>query len=70
MLAEGIISSDGAPVSAAPTAKPRFPAPQELRLAIRTWIERTFHAATAGKRLGKLPPIEYETTNRTALTAA
>jgi transposase InsO family protein len=43
---------------------------QELRLAITTWIERTYHRRRRQRRLGKLTPIEYETINRTALTAA
>lgn len=43
---------------------------QELRLAITTWIERTYHRRGRQRRLGKLTPIEYETINRTALTAA
>lgn len=43
---------------------------QDLRLAITTWIERTYHRRRRQKRLGKLTPIEYEKINRTALTAA
>jgi transposase InsO family protein len=43
---------------------------QELRLAITAWIERTYHRRRRQRRLGKLTPIEYETINRTALTAA
>ncbi|NWL31652.1 IS3 family transposase [Paenarthrobacter nitroguajacolicus] len=43
---------------------------QDLRLAITTWIERTYHRRRRQRRLGKLTPIEYETINRTALTAA
>jgi transposase InsO family protein len=43
---------------------------QELRLAVMTWIERTYHRRRRQRRLGKLTPIEYETINRTALTAA
>lgn len=43
---------------------------QELRLAITTWIERTYHRRRRQRRLGKLTPIEYETINRTALIAA
>ncbi len=43
---------------------------QELRLGITTWIERTYHRRRRQRRLGKLTPIEYETINRTALTAA
>jgi len=43
---------------------------QELRLAITTWIERTYHRRRRQRRLGKPTPIEYETINRTALLAA
>jgi putative transposase len=43
---------------------------QDLRLAITTWIEKTYHRRRRQRRLGKLTPIEYETINRTALTAA
>jgi putative transposase len=43
---------------------------QDMRLAITTWIERTYHRRRRQRRLGKLTPIEYETINRTALTAA
>jgi hypothetical protein len=43
---------------------------QDLRLAITTWIERTYHRRRRQRLLGKLTPIEYETINRTALTAA
>jgi transposase InsO family protein len=43
---------------------------RDLRLAITTWIERTYHRRRRQRRLGKLTPIEYETINRAALTAA
>ncbi|MET7319590.1 IS3 family transposase [Streptomyces sp. NPDC005549] len=33
---------------------------QELRIAIVTWIERTYHRRRRQKRLARLPPIEYE----------
>jgi transposase InsO family protein len=48
----------------------RWPTRQDLRLAITTWIERTYHRRRRQRRLGKLTPIEYETINRTALPAA
>ena len=35
----------------------------ELRLAIITWIERTYHRRRRQTRLGRLTPIEYETIN-------
>ena len=34
---------------------------QELRIAIITWIERTYHRRRRQRRLGRLTPIEYET---------
>jgi len=33
----------------------------ELRIAIVTWIERTYHRRRRQTRLGRLTPIEYET---------
>ena len=33
----------------------------ELRIAIVTWIERTYHQRRRQTRLGRLTPIEYET---------
>ena len=36
---------------------------QQLRIAIITWIERTYHRRRRQARLGKLTPIEYETMN-------
>ena len=43
---------------------------EELRLAIVTWIERTYHRRRRQRNLGKLTPIEFETTyNQTALAA-
>jgi transposase InsO family protein len=34
---------------------------EELRIAIVTWIERTYHRRRRQPRLGRLTPIEYET---------
>ncbi len=34
---------------------------QELRIAIVTWVERTYHRRRRQMRLGRLTPIEYET---------
>jgi len=34
---------------------------QQLRIAIITWIERTYHRRRRQPRLGRLTPIEYET---------
>ncbi|WP_183657099.1 IS3 family transposase [Prauserella isguenensis] len=44
---------------------------EELRIAIVTWIERTYHRRRRQARLGRLPPIEYETImSHTATPAA
>ena len=42
----------------------------QLRLAIVTWIEKTYHRRRRQRALGKLTPIEFETINRTAAHAA
>jgi transposase InsO family protein len=34
---------------------------QDLRIAIVTWIERTYHRRRRQKRLARLTPVEYET---------
>ena len=34
---------------------------EQLRIAIITWIERTYHRRRRQPRLGRLTPIEYET---------
>ena len=34
---------------------------EQLRLAIVTWIERTYHRRRRQRGLGKLTPIEFET---------
>ena len=39
----------------------RWATRQELRIAIITWIERTYHRRRRQHRLGRLTPIEYET---------
>ena len=38
----------------------RWDTRDELRIAIITWIERTYHRRRRQTRLGKLTPIEYE----------
>ncbi|WP_281873125.1 IS3 family transposase, partial [Brachybacterium paraconglomeratum] len=44
---------------------------EELRIAIITWIERTYHRRRRQARLGRLTPIEYETImNQTVSLAA
>ncbi len=42
----------------------------QLRLAIVTWTERTYHRRRRQARLGKLTPIEYETIMTTPATKA
>ena len=42
---------------------------QELRLAIVTWIEKTYHRKRRQRRLGRQTPIEFETINQTAHAA-
>ncbi len=44
---------------------------KQLRIAIVTWIERTYHRRRRQARLGRLMPIEFETimTNNVALAA-
>jgi putative transposase len=42
---------------------------EELRLAIITWIEKTYHRRRRQRRLGGLTPIEYETLTRAAHAA-
>ncbi|SDV00790.1 Integrase core domain-containing protein [Microlunatus sagamiharensis] len=39
----------------------RWATRQQLRLAIVTWIERTYHRRRRQRRLGRLTPIEFET---------
>lgn len=34
---------------------------KQLRIAIVTWIERTYHRPRRQRRLGRLTPVEYET---------
>jgi putative transposase len=41
----------------------RWSGREQLRLAIITWIERTYHRRRRQRRLGRLTPIEYETIN-------
>ncbi|MEO7259845.1 MAG: IS3 family transposase [Jatrophihabitantaceae bacterium] len=48
----------------------RWATRQELRLAIVTWIERTYHRRRRQRALGKLTPIEYETLNTPATATA
>ncbi len=43
---------------------------EQLRLAIVTWIERTYHRRRRQARLGRLTPIEFETIMNTPLALA
>jgi transposase InsO family protein len=47
----------------------RWTTREELRLAITTWIERTYHRRRRQRRLGRLTPVEYETLNPAATAA-
>src|SRR3954452_21157185 len=38
----------------------RWQTRDELRLAIITWIEHTYHRRRRQRRLGRLTPVEYE----------
>ena len=43
---------------------------EQLRIAIVTWIERTYHRRRRQPRLGRLTPIEFETIINTTVTLA
>ncbi len=43
---------------------------EELRLAIVTWIERTYHRRRRQRTLGRLTPNEFETINHQATASA
>jgi putative transposase len=47
----------------------RWSGREQLRLAIITWIERTYHRRRRQRGLGRLTPIEYETINQVAPAA-
>ena len=49
----------------------RWTSRDQLRIAIVTWIERTYHRRRRQAALGRLTPIEYETiiTPQTATAA-
>ncbi|WP_439956808.1 IS3 family transposase [Nocardia fusca] len=48
----------------------RWDTREQLRIAIVTWIERTYHRQRRQTRLGRLTPIEYETIMTPAVTQA
>ncbi len=43
---------------------------EELRIAIVTWIERTYHRRRRQARLGRLTPIEFGTIMKTNVALA
>ncbi len=47
----------------------RWTTREDLRLAIITWIEKTYHRRRRQRRLGRLTPIEFETLTQTAHAA-
>lgn len=47
----------------------RWQTREQLRLAIVTWIEKTYHRTRRQRRLGRLTPIEFETINSVATAA-
>jgi putative transposase len=48
----------------------RWATRDELRLAIITWIEKTYHRRRRQRRLVRLTPIEFETILSTTANAA
>jgi len=48
----------------------RWATKEELRLAIVTWIEKTYHRKRRQRGLGRLTPIEFEILSTTALKVA
>jgi putative transposase len=48
----------------------RWASREELRLAIITWIERTYHRRRRQRALGRLTPIEFELLHHQLATAA
>jgi putative transposase len=47
----------------------RWATRDELRLAIITWIERTYHRRRRQRRLGRLTLVDYETLTHAAVAA-
>jgi putative transposase len=47
----------------------RWTTREDLRLAIITWIEKTYHRRRRQRRLGRLTPIEFETLTQAAHVA-
>jgi transposase InsO family protein len=46
------------------------PTREELRIAVVTWIERTYHRRRRQAALGRLTPIEYEAIMTSTATQA
>ena len=71
----GAAGDNAAMESSSPAAEERPGPPpwatrEELRIAIVTWIERTYHRRRRQAALGRLTPIEYETIMTTPATQA
>ena len=43
---------------------------EDLRIAIVTWIERTYHRRRRQARMGRLTPVEFETVMNTKAARA
>lgn len=48
----------------------RWQTREELRMAIVTWIERTYHRRRRQRRLGRLTPVEFEMIHTSVAQAA
>ncbi len=48
----------------------RWSTREKLRIAIVTWIERTYHRRRRQARLGRLTPVEYEAIMKPAANLA
>jgi hypothetical protein len=57
------------PSHAPPPGPQRWTTREDLRLAIMTWIEKTYHRRRRQRRLGRLTPIEFETLTQAAHAA-
>jgi transposase InsO family protein len=63
----------GIVLRAAAEERPRPPpwtTREQLRIAMVTWIERTYHRRRRQARLGRLTPIEFETIMNTTVALA
>ena len=48
----------------------RWDTREELRIAVVTWIERTYHRRRRQDALGRLTPVEYEAIMTSLITEA